>query len=300
MLDINVRRKMRTICLSVAIVILASLALWRADNAFAATPTANLSVTVVPGTGTNTGPVGVPPPAGYHWVQTFDDEFTQDSSINTNTWTIETECQQYGGPPPSLDSTNGLGLRAGGVSGNSCGRTGIVSNNGDQRFGYWEWSMKLPKCTDGSADGKHPDVWFRPTLDDGGEIDVTESDMGTGNCTYVNFVVHDTCGNCNSINIYWPQTVELADAFHTYGFYWHQDATAHGSAEVFFDGVSQNTPSALQNSTWDEGINERITLDGCVDPGGAWMNGAYCDSSTSNFGNPWYIQYERVWQLAPN
>lgn len=56
---------------------------------------------------------------------------------------------------------------------------------------------------------------------DGGEIDVAESDMGTGNCTYVNFVIHDTCGTCNSINIYWPQTVQLADAFHTYGFYWH-------------------------------------------------------------------------------
>src|ERR1700757_2687683 len=31
-------------------------------------------------------PYGVSPPSGKHWTLTFDDEFTQDRSIDTNKW----------------------------------------------------------------------------------------------------------------------------------------------------------------------------------------------------------------------
>ena len=31
-------------------------------------------------------PYGVTPPSGKQWTMTFDDEFTQDASINTNKW----------------------------------------------------------------------------------------------------------------------------------------------------------------------------------------------------------------------
>jgi len=34
----------------------------------------------------STDPHGVSPPTGRQWTTTFDDEFTQDGSINTNKW----------------------------------------------------------------------------------------------------------------------------------------------------------------------------------------------------------------------
>jgi hypothetical protein len=57
----------------------------------------------------STGPVGAPPPSSYQWVLTFDDEFTQDTSIKqgAGAWDI----LNYG-CCLSLDSTNGLVLTA--------------------------------------------------------------------------------------------------------------------------------------------------------------------------------------------
>lgn len=90
-----------------------------------------LLLSVVGSIGHGADPHGVSPPSGKQWTMTFDDEFTQDISIDTNKWNggasntrwcagggnymfiepKENPCQNYYGGL-TLNRTNGLEFRS--------------------------------------------------------------------------------------------------------------------------------------------------------------------------------------------
>ncbi len=133
-------------------------------------------------------PYGVSPPTGKQWTMTFDDEFTQDTSINTNKWNggagstdwcnldfhgkpgggamfAETNdpCgQHYEGC--TLSRTNGLEMRSPGSPSAALQTGGTTAQNAKfiQKFGYWEARFKVPHNTQGEGAGLHSDFWMYP------------------------------------------------------------------------------------------------------------------------------------------
>jgi len=342
---------------------------------------------------------GVAPPAGMHWQTTFDDEFTQDSTIRTDLWNGypwlnlpgdprgdctscgETITVDSGGTLTTSDGTWSFGeplyycgseiLLNGQRAGFSCailllayngqlyaqtqnsdGTTlwtqwdatngghndndftgvsldptdglvfnplvgGIVSTGSadlhytkfSQRFGYWEWRMKLPHDFSGEGDGLHPTIWLWPIgldfappcgADHTGEIDVTESVIGPNNQDHTFFTVHDSCDGSGDTGFRYPGqgVANLATSFHTYGFYWYNDGTPQGSVQPYFDGVPQGSPVTINFSTaWQNGAYVLMAMDPCAP---AFNDGVTCDSNTDHTNNPWSVQYMRVWQAVPN
>lgn len=142
-------------------------------------------------------PYGVSSPSGEHWTMTFDDEFTQDSSINTNKWNGGAGgtdwCSLYFRHDPgtgkyvgksggaymfregsdpcgqhydglTLSSTNGLEMRSPGFPSAAIqtGGTTVQNSKFIQKFGYWEARFKEPHSTHGEGRGIHPDFWMHP------------------------------------------------------------------------------------------------------------------------------------------
>lgn len=237
------------------------------------------------------GPNGVPAPPGYHWVSTFDDEFTQDSAIDTNNWA--TQGNVY------LDGANGIAIvanpsdpttrvslcRIAYASGNFC-----YSNPQGQVYGFWEASYKIPISVGGASDGYHIDFWFRSASNNGEEdVDEYYADLNTSNNYYATNYIH--FGTDNQQYTYPSTSVgDLSNAYHTYGMWWYDDGSAYGALQLYFDGQVATPPYDIDGE-WTDGAYEKFTIDSC--------NNGLCDSNTSS-NNPWYIQYERVWQLAPD
>jgi hypothetical protein len=146
-------------------------------------------------------PYGVSPPSGKQWTITFNDEFTQDSSINTNKWnggaggtdwcSLDFQPNQTDpGASPSfkgksegcymffdcgdpcgqhydgiiLSSTNGLEMRGTGSPSPAIQTGGTTAQNAKfiQKFGYWEARFKVPHSTNGEGRGMHSDFWMHP------------------------------------------------------------------------------------------------------------------------------------------
>jgi len=133
-------------------------------------------------------PYGVSPPSGQQWTMTFDDEFTQDRSINTNKWnggaggtdwcsldfhgktgggwmfneTSDPCGQHYDGC--TLSRTNGLEMRSPGAPSAALQTGGTTARNAKfiQKFGYWEARFKVPHNTHGEGTGLHSDFWMHP------------------------------------------------------------------------------------------------------------------------------------------
>jgi hypothetical protein len=177
-----------------------------------------------------------------------------------------------------------------------------------QRFGYWEWRMKLPHDVKGEGNGLHPTIWLWPIgldfappcgPDHGGEIDVTESVIGPNSQDHTFFTVHDSCDGSGDTSFPYPAkgTANLSD-WHTYALYWRDD-DSQGSLQPYFDGVPQGNPVTIKFSTaWQNGAYAILQMDPCT--GAAFDDGVTCDASTDHKSNPWMIQYMRVWKLVSN
>ena len=161
---------------------------------------------------------------------TFDDEFTQDASINTNKWnggaggtdwcgltgglygedgraTMFREgkdpCgQHYDGC--TLSQSNGLEMRSPGSPSAAMQTGGTTARNAKfiQKYGYWEARFKVPHNTHGEGTGIHSDFWMHPIPEGLGsptewlpEIDVGERPTWNAKPTSANnkifFVIHD-------------------------------------------------------------------------------------------------------------
>ena len=235
-------------------------------------------------------PNGISAPTGYKWVITYDEEFTNESDINHSVWST---AQNY-----SLSAQNGLALQ--GLPNNT--RAQLVTGDPiTQRYGAWEWLAQFPHNDSGEGTGYHADLYlgdssaqfpnyieddvcewdtaFTPATACQNAINDTETNgVGRGDLNPSTFLTHVPNGGSGS--------PPIGDAFHTWGMYWANDGTAHGTVSDYFDGVQQtNTIWSLTNPRWDQGARPIMEEDNC----------SGCSTSSNN---PLLVKYFRVWQLV--
>jgi Glycosyl hydrolases family 16 len=284
-------------------------------------------------------PYGVSPPGGQQWTMTFDDEFTQDSSIDTNKWNggaggtdwcnlswqpnttdpaaslaefkgksegcyMFRECsdscaQHYDGC--TLSKTNGLEMRSPGYPSAAIQTGGTTIQNAKfiQKFGYWEARIKMPRSTNGDGKGIHPDFWMHPIPE--GVTDPRE------------WLPEIDVGERPT----WDANLEKANNLMFFGI--HDYGQEYG-------GYFGTSPLTDLSADWHEyGLYWRddgsgpygsiqFYLDG-VPLGSPYIlssrdtnmaNGIYMflsldnDQIGGNSTNPYLVQYVRVWRLTPS
>jgi hypothetical protein len=239
--------------------------------------------------------LGVPAPSGFHWVLTYDDEFTQDTSLNTNLWV-------NGSTPDTLYfDSNGLNIQntsaTNGCTSGSCA-AGIGSTF-SPRFGFWEWSVKWPRTNDGTGDGYHFDTYVNNNVssDRGGyqEIGIGET-FTYGSSGTADFYC---CGTSNPND---PPQVEVdvpvnnpccySNSFHTVSAWWLDDGSGNGAVSSYLDGSALYT-GGRQGPLWGSGGAVIIMNNIVCNLGG-------CDGTTATSGNPLSYKYFRYWVLAAN
>jgi hypothetical protein len=279
------------------------------------------------------------PPAGMHWVQTFGDEFN-GTSIDTTKWNgsyfgTEWGCTEpnYVAPGPGGCSNNYYGVTEGSgvlsltgtpnaASGfqNTTTRAAVnTSTTFVQRYGYFEFSAKMPHDTNHEGDGMWPGLWFLPlhrlqeaTLSGCGsgaeEPDLVENIESTLNLNTVHWSIHDQCTDNSEFSNSYPITSagDLSAAFNTYGLYWKKDGSAHGTMCAEFNGIEQQChtltnpdPASTTQPSWDNGIYTLMQEVPCPPNNSPFWNGAPCTNNTSS-NDPLLIDYYRVYQLVPN
>jgi hypothetical protein len=175
-----------------------------------------------------------------------------------------------------------------------------------QKFGYFEWSAKMPATKNGEGDGLHTDLWCtteeRNQTNMSDEVDVNEGVWGTG-VTKTHFTVWETKGHANTAAppggalTYSVSGGSFSSAFHVYGLYWRDDGLAkYGSMQLYVDGQPQGSPAPLNDPAWNSGTY-------CF---AGWMQQSTwhdpetgagpVDSKTSN-NNPLYVRWWRAWQF---
>lgn len=277
-----------------------------------------------PATVTEVPPISAP--AGFKWMLSFDDEY---GYINFQNWSGDEYLIPWGATQ-NTNTFNGIAIGATGMAltatvnqGNYGDLTGRVDEETVgkfyQRYGYFEWRMKLPTDAAGEGDGHYVTNWAVPvnktgfpdstgnpctvTDPDTGneEIDLTETQLATGSA--MNSVVariHDCNFNEYSQALPASSVGNLSSAFHNYGFYWAKDASLHGTFYLYFDGAQQGSSHQLDanSAKWDRGLIFLNQTRPCWVANGVLDNGTPCDA-TSSSNNPWYIAYFRAWQLQP-
>jgi hypothetical protein len=268
-------------------------------------------------------PNGVSPPSGYHWTPMFDDEFTNDSSLDITKWNAGASntdwCDENAGSEPAAtyffneDPSNPCGATPGGLSFGSNGLT--MTSNGSpsaaiqtggttpasakfvQEFGYFEARFEEPNMSDGGGSA-HSDFWMHsvPMLGNAfaPEFDVGERPtwLGSGNNdTKISFNIADgPFGSSNGTSGYFGDCCgdDLSQNFHTYGLYWANDGSGpYGSVQIYLDGTPLlSSPYTLNSADTNlaNGIYILLSL----------------DNSSSSSSDPFIIQYVRVWRLDSN
>ncbi len=278
-------------------------------------------------------PDGVSPPSGRQWTMTFDDEFTQDVSINTNKWnggaggtdwcsldfhgksgggymfgeTNDPCGQHYEGC--TLSRTNGLEMRSPGAPSAALQTGGTTARNAKfiQKFGYWEARLKQPHNTHGEGTGLHSDFWMHPIPEGLGsptewlpEINVGERPTWDANL--------DRANN------------QIYFGIHDYG----PGGVRHDNA---YGGPSGTSPLTDLSADWhtyglywrDDGSGTYGSMQFYLDGKPLWApytlsssstnmaNGIYIfllldnDSKGADWqNNPFLVQYVRVWRLDPS
>jgi hypothetical protein len=232
-------------------------------------------------------PYGVPAPAGYQWVVTYDEEFTSESDVNHNTWN---NAQDY-----TMTGANGIAIQ-GVASESGSGYLTNTNNSVTQTFGYWEWYAKFPHNDSGEANGYHSDLYLGSNANDAYiEDDVCEWDTDFTGATWCQNAVNEALRTVNYLNpLFYSKvpnggsgTPPIGDAFHVWGMWWRNNGSAQGSVQDYFDGAAQTAQYNLQNSEWSDGMRPLIINHSCA------------DCSTAN-NNPLYIRYFRIWKLQQN
>jgi hypothetical protein len=171
-----------------------------------------------------------------------------------------------------------------------------------QKFGYFEWSAKMPAESNGEGDGLHTDLWCtteeRNQVNESSEVDVNENVWGSG-VTKTHFSIwENTPGKAPpGANFTYSVSGQFSSAFHVYGLYWRNNGLGtYGSMQLYVDGHAQGSPAPLNDPAWNSGIY-------CF---AGWMQqspwhdsetgGGPVDSKTSN-NNPLYVQWWRAWQF---
>jgi Glycosyl hydrolases family 16 len=269
------------------------------------------------------------PGTGMRWQMTFDDEFS-GNSVDTSEWNGTYAnlqwCSGESFPESCLQNYDGLRelhgvLALHGLITNRrtfANRRAAMNTGGltaatakfSQRYGYFEWRLKLPHDQDGEGDGLWPGAWalpigkaaFGPLCTEGNEeVDVAEAVLGTRNMRQVHFTVHDYCRNAYSIAIPRIPGEDLSRDFHRYGLLWRNDGSAHGSVRAYFDGVPQGRPLVLdiRSKLWDNGIYLLNQLIPCPNDNKPFFGGSPCTAKTSD-ADPLEIDYVRVYTAVPS
>jgi hypothetical protein len=293
-------------------------------------------------TGTSVLPYdNVPPPNGQIWVVTANDTFARDSSIDTSQWnggpgggawlchsgngdysddlghsgplnTID-NCGQFYGTPSSVPYdavVKGTGLvvqdfnKAGSDLIDEAQSWMGLTNYGHflQKFGYFEWSAKMPKESNGAADGLHTDLWCVPEgrnqVNQSAEVDVNEGVWGSG-VTKAHFSVWENTPGVAppNGNFLYSVSGSFSSAFHVFGLYWRNNGLgAYGSVQLYVDGQPQGSPAPLNDPAWNSGV---YCFAGWMQES-TWSDpstgGVPVDQHTSN-NDPLYIQWWRAWQF---
>lgn len=270
-------------------------------------------------------PYGVPAPSGKLWTMTFDDEFTQDASLNTHLWnggaggtdwcslnfhgksggaymfneTGDPCAQRYDGC--TLSRANGLEMRSPGAPSAALQTGGTTAKNAKfiQKFGYWEARFKVPHNIEGEGRGLHSDFWMHPIPEGTGsptewlpEINVGERPTWDASLDKANnqlyFGIHDYGHDYGGTYGASP-LVDLSADWHTYGLYWKDDGSgAYGSMQFYLDGVPLWSPYTLKSSSTNmaSGIYMFLLLDN--------------DQKGGSATNAFLVQYVRVWRLDPD
>ena len=194
-------------------------------------------------------PLGVAPPAGFQWVQTYNENFTTESDINHNVWSA---AQNY-----TMSGANGVAVQGSPTNPTSPGSTGYLVNTNNsinQRYGFWQWVAKYPHNDSGEAAGYHSDLYLGDsTTVSYMEDDICEWDtVFTGATSCKNFVseVAGTDEYGAAVPNGGSGSPPIGDAFHTWGVYWHNDGTPQGTVQDWFDGVAQPDTYTLTNANW--------------------------------------------------
>jgi hypothetical protein len=243
-------------------------------------------------------PYGVPAPSGFHWVLTIEDEFTQDTSLNTSLWS-------NGSTPDTIYfDSNGLNIQPTSAS-NSCSAgqscAAGIGSTFSPRYGFWEWSVKWPRTNDGTGDGYHYDTYINNNVstDRTGyqEVGIGEVVFKPGADEFTDFYC---CGNSTNgdptvyAHLATNSPCCLSNNFHTIGVWWDyiNPGTGNGSVSSYFDGSPLYTDGA-QGTWWGSG-GAQINMNNIA------CNQGGCDGTTATSGNPLTYQYFRYWVLAPN
>jgi hypothetical protein len=274
-----------------------------------------------------------PPPAGTQWVPVLDDEFVNDSGINTNLW----NGGDGGGVPWCVNGIDAFNHDA--PPGGSCAEyfgtpgtapyasilpgTGLLVQNFNnyqdpvfpggswmgiqsygkfvQRYGYWEVAFKEPTDNNGEGDGLHTDVWVTPPCrtDFTGNTSIgcqDEVDLAEDVLGTTN---HGTVSNAifDANNLAGGQEFstgnDVTSTFNVTGMSWVPDSN-QGTVHLYMNGSQVTGPVSLSDSGWSQGV---WMLPGWVQQAGSssFDGGNSTDSSTSN-NDPLIIKYVRVWQ----
>jgi hypothetical protein len=281
-----------------------------------------LLLSVVSSISLGADPLGVSPPSGKHWTMTFDDEFTQDHSIDKNKWNggaggtdwcslafhgktgggymfreDKDPCgQHYDGC--SLTQMNGLEMRSRGSPSAAMQTGGKTAKSAKfiQKFGYWEARFKVPHSDQGEGRGIHSDFWMHPLPEGIGspsewlpEINVGERPTWDAKAETANtklyFGIHDYGHEYGGLYGTTPPT-DLSKDWHTYGLYWRDDLSgSYGSMQFYVDGKPLEKPYTLsaKSTNMASGIYMFLSLDN--------------DRTGGSAVNPFLVQYVRVWRL---
>lgn len=272
-------------------------------------------------------PYGVRSPTGKKWTMTFDDEFTQDKSIDTSKWNggaggtdwcslnfhgkpggtymfnedPKDPCgQHYDGL--SFDNKNGLKMVSTGSPSAAITTGGTTAQNAKfiQKFGYWEARFKVPNNSGANA---HSDFWMHP-IPEGTktpsewlpEINVGERPTWNASLAPANNKISFSVNEKNDQANYGPgvsgyygasRLVDLSADWHTYGLYWKDDGSGPYGSVQFYLDGVPLLSSPYTLSSKDADM----------------ANGVYIflslDNDKGGGKDPFLVQYVRVWRLDP-
>jgi beta-glucanase (GH16 family) len=259
------------------------------------------------------------------WQQTFNDDF---ASLDTTKWngsyagtlwcggevnvvpggpggcnqnyfgvSVANGVLSLAGAPNQADFTNTSNRAVINTSGKFTARVGS----------YWETRAKMPHDSTGEGDGLWPAIWELPNgkADQSGggccheEDDLLEQVLSVTDTNVAHFTIHDAIVNEFSVQYPNVSVGDLSSAYHTYGRYWKNDGSPHGTMCLYFDGVQQNCHTlTAPDALWDNGTYLLLQVIPCPPGNGSFFNGGRCSNSTSA-NNPMLVDYTRVYQAVP-